>query len=296
MIFIDGVGIGEEDHEKNPFFKYGFSSIKNEFGAIPSLTNQKFQTKNSYLFPVDACLGIEGLPQSGTGQTSIFCGVNASEIIGKHFGPYPYSTLIPIIKEKNILYYYKNLGKKVTFANAYPDEFFEFIKKKKSRLSVTSLSATLSGLQLKTKDDVLNKSALTAEITNERWNQKLGYNLPVLKPSEAAGTLLKIAENNSFTLYEYFLTDHAGHGRYSGGAEEILKILNDFLSEIFAKLNRDEMTLIICSDHGNLEDISIKSHTKNPALTISIGKFASELAESIKDLTDIKPAIIKYCK
>ncbi len=54
------------------------------------------------------CLGVEGLPQSGTGQTSIFCGVNASKIVGKHFGPYPYSTLIPIIKEKNIFKHYLN--------------------------------------------------------------------------------------------------------------------------------------------------------------------------------------------
>lgn len=52
---------------------------------------------------------------------------------------------------------------------------------------------------------------------------------------------------------------------------------------------------MICSDHGNFEDISIKTHTMNPALTITAGKNAKQLAYNIKDLTDIKPSIIKYC-
>ena len=64
---------------------------------------------------------------------------------------------------------------------------------------------------------------------------------------------------------------------------------------ILSELNKDEMTLVICSDHGNFEDLSVKTHTINPALTITAGKNASQLADSIKDLTDIKPSIIKYC-
>jgi len=53
------------------------------------------------------------------------------------------------------------------------------------------------------------------------------------------------------------------------------------------------MTLIICSDHGNLEDISIKGHTLNPALTISAGRGAEQMADEIKDLSQIKNAILR---
>ncbi len=56
------------------------------------------------------------------------------------------------------------------------------------------------------------------------------------------------------------------------------------------------MTLVICSDHGNLEDLSVKTHTRNLALTISAGKSAKAIAESVTDITQIKKAIIKYCK
>ncbi len=292
MIFLDGVGIGKIDYENNPFFKYGFKTFSEIFGTVPSLENSTIKKNSSYLFPSDALLGVEGLPQSGTGQTSIFCGINASKFIGKHFGPYPYSTLIPIIKEKNILKYFIDKGEKAFFANAYPKVFFDYIKSGKSRLSVTSLSCKLSGIKLNTVTDVRKGKALTAEITGSRWNEKLGYKLRVISPKAAARRLLRIASENSFTLYEYFLTDHLGHGRYDGETKSVLKILDDFLFEVITGLNNNT-SLIICSDHGNVEDLSVKTHTFNPALTITSGKHAEELYLNIKDLTQIKQAIIK---
>jgi hypothetical protein len=291
MIFIDGVGIGKEDYEYNPFFKYGFKAFEKYFGRIPSLDNPVLKSTNRFLFPVDATLGVEGLPQSGTGQTSIFCGVNAAKIIGQHFGPYPYSTLIPIIKEKNIFKHYLNNKQKVMFANAYPKVFFEYIKSGKKRLSATSLMCQLNGMRLNKSDDVRKGKALTAEITNERWNHKLGYKLPVIAPETAAQRLLRIASNHTFTLYEFFLTDHIGHGRYGEEFNLIFNSLDRFLSEIFLKLDYHKTSVIICSDHGNLEDTSVKTHTLNPALMIAAGRNAELILSQVDDLTKIKTAV-----
>ncbi|MDR3625673.1 MAG: metalloenzyme [Ignavibacteriaceae bacterium] len=292
MIFLDGVGIGKEDYQANPFFKYGFKSFTDIFGGIPTLNNPVLKKNNSIIFPSDACLGIEGFPQSGTGQTSIFCGMNAAQYVGKHFGPYPYSTLIPVIEKENIFKAFISIGRKAFFANAYPKVFFDYLKSGKSRLSVTSLSSKLSGLKFNTSTDVRLGRALTAEITNERWNYKLGYKLGTIKPKTSARRLLKISKENSFTLYEYFMTDHLGHGRYDGDAQNLLAILDEFLFTILSELGEDT-TLLVCSDHGNVEDISVKTHTLNPALTIASGRYAESLFNDIKDLTQIKPAIMK---
>ena len=292
MLFIDGVGIGKEDYSFNPFFKYGFKTFEKFFGEIPSLQNTKLHGENCFLFPVDACLGVEGLPQSGTGQTSIFCGVNAPKIIGQHFGPYPYSTLVPIIKEKNIFKYFLDKEQKVLFANAYPKIFFDYINSGKKRLSATSLICQLNGMRLNKVTDVRRGKALTAEITNERWNKKLGYSLPIISPETAARRLLRIASQNTFTLYEYFLTDHIGHGRYEDEFKQILDNLDRFLYKILEVMDNKNSTLIICSDHGNLEDISIKTHTFNPALMITAGRNAEKIFHQVKDLTQIKDSII----
>jgi hypothetical protein len=296
MVFLDGVGIGKKDNQFNPFFKYGFNTFEKIFGEIPSLDNKSLTNGIHFLFPTDATLGVEGLPQSGTGQASLFCGFNAPKFVGKHFGPYPYSTTIPFLEKESLLVHFRNKTGGSYFANAYPKAFFDYVNSGRTRLSVTTLTCRLSGIRLNRASDVRTGNALTAELTNERWNHRLGYKLKVIKPKTAARRLLRIAAKYKFTLYEYYLSDHIGHLRLANEFEKIFSELDEFLFTLLDELDSKKMTLVICSDHGNLEDISVKTHTRNPAITITAGKSAKEIAESVNDITQIKQAIIKYCK
>jgi len=296
MVFLDGVGIGKRDYQFNPFFKYGFKTFEKIFGDLPSIEKMKLANGKSFLFPTDATLGVEGLPQSGTGQAALFCGFNAPKFAGKHYGPYPYTTTIPKLQKDSVLVYYKEKFKSSFFANAYPKVFFDYINSGRSRLSVTTLTCQLSGIRLNRVSEVRNGSALTAELTNERWNQRLGYKLKVIKPKTAARRLLRIAENYKFTLYEYYLTDHLGHLRLSNEFEKLFSEVDEFLHTLLSEIDSNKMTIIICSDHGNLEDLSVKTHTRNPALTITAGKSAKSISETVTDISQIKNAIIKYCK
>ncbi|MCB0732194.1 MAG: metalloenzyme [Ignavibacteriae bacterium] len=292
IIFLDGVGLGNADPASNPFFKYNFNTFTKLFDSIPHLENQNISKDGRFIFPTDPLMGVPDLPLSGTGQTSIFCGVNASRILGQHFGPFPHSMLIPIIREQNIFKSFKKKKKKVAFANAYPKVFFDYIESGKKRLSVTSLSCQLSKVPLRTAADLRKGNAISAEIDNEVWVNKLGYSLPIIKPETAGKRLLKLASENHFTLFEYFLTDHLGHGRNIDSLEDRLNVLDKFLLYIFENLP-DEFTLLICSDHGNLEYISIKTHTLNPSLTISAGKYAEKIKNRITNLSHIKDAILE---
>ncbi|MDP2304302.1 MAG: alkaline phosphatase family protein [Ignavibacteria bacterium] len=293
LLFVDGVGIGNIDYNANPFFKYGFKTFEKLFNAIPSTENNILNNDGYFLFPTDARLGVAGLPQSGTGQTSIFCGVNAPKIIGQHFGPYPYSTLVPIIKEQNIFKYFIEKNNSVSFVNAYPKLFFDYVGSGKRRLSVTTLSCTLNKMRLNRVTDLKKGNAISAEITNEIWKSKLNYNLRVIKPETAARRLLRISEKHQFTVYEFFLTDHLGHGRNTELLESTIRELDQFLYTIFTEFNKKDTTIILCSDHGNFEDISIKSHTLNPALTMSAGRNSRVVFESVKDISQIKQKIIE---
>ena len=161
---------------------------------------------------------------------------------------------------------------------------------------MTALTCKLSGIRLNEVSDVRAGKALTAELTNERWNQRLGYNLKVITPKTAARRLLKIAANYNFTLYEYYLSDHLGHLRLANEFEKLFYEMDEFLFTLLSEIDLENMTLIICSDHGNLEDISIKTHTRNPALTITAGIGAKKIAETVTDITQIKEAIIKNCQ
>ena len=291
MIFLDGVGIGSNNPDVNPFFKKDFKFLTEIFGETPSLKNQYLSASNKFLFPVDANMGVDGLPQSGTGQTAIFCGINAPKLIGKHFGPFPFSTLKPIIEKKNIFSEFKQNGNKVAFANAFPKVFFDYINSGRKRLNVTTLMALDSDTKLLNVDDLIAGSGISSDITNRRWNTKMNYNIEEVSPELAAQRLLDITSQNSFTLFEYFFTDHLGHGRNKSEFDIFLDDLDRFLFSILSNLPDDNI-LIICSDHGNLENIEVKGHTNNPTLTITAGYGAEILKNKIKKLNEIKEAVL----
>lgn len=291
LFFIDGVGIGENNPSKNPFIKYGFKTFQEIFGAIPTLENPALSSGSIRLFPVNATLGVGGFPQSGTGQTTIFTGENAAQHLGSHFGPYPHSQILPLLNNKNIFKFFKERELKSAFANAYPKPFFEYLESGKKRTSASSTMCMASGIRLRTITDLRKGKALTAEIDNSRWIAKLNYTLPAISIKTAAERLLRLTHENSFVLYEYYLTDHFGHGRNLDYFEEAYKKLDEFLFHILSRIEGSGITFLLCSDHGNFEDMSVKTHTYNPALAISAGEDSSLLCGQIKDLTHIKPAL-----
>lgn len=293
LLFIDGVGIGEPDPVKNPFFSGRFNFFQKFFGETPHLQRQNLSGDQIEVFPVDARMGVEGIPQSGTGQTSIFCGVNAPALINQHFGPFPYSTLVPVIKEKNIFIDFLSRGQKAFFMNSYPQVFFDYINSGKSRLSVSTLSYRSAGQELNTSDEVRRGYSLSAEITNRVWRERLKYeDISVITPEQAADRLLDRVSENDLTVYEFFLTDHLGHGRIPHDFDVICSDLDRFLIQIFTNYNRADTHILLCSDHGNFEDISVKAHTLNPALGIAAGKSATQMRESITSLDKIKQVLL----
>ncbi len=291
LIFLDGVGIGEKDESKNPFFSKGFRTFEDLFGGAPFLEEPVLRKGNKIIFPIDASLGIKGLPQSGTGQAAIFTGENAPALAGKHFGPFPHSTSIKIIKEKNIFTDLIKKGLRSFFANAYPQLFFDYVNSGKKRINVTALMALESGVGLRTIEDLQSGNALSNEITNYRWAEKLKEPVEIIEPAVAAERLINLSLKNDLTLFEFYLTDHLGHWRLKEEFEKIWSILDEFLLNLLSKLPQ-EITLLICSDHGNVEDLSVKSHTLNPALGIAAGANAEKLFNNIGSLTDIKNAIL----
>ncbi len=291
LVFLDGVGIGKADELNNPFFKYNFNTFNKLFSDIPTLENNLIMHGGKYIFPIDTIMDVPDLPQSGTGQTSIFCGFNAQKHLGKHFGPYPHSALHPFIKEKNIFIELIRKNKKPYFANAYPEIYFDHIKKGLSRVSVPTLCSLYSKIELNSYNELKEGTALSPEIDNHRWVEKLKYDLPIITPEKAAENLLKLAEWNDFVLYEYFFTDHLGHGRLQDEFDKMINCLDRFLYTLLS-LHDNKYTIIITTDHGNFEDLSTKSHTFNPGLTIVSGFKADKANKYIKDISQIKKFVL----
>ncbi|MEO9887937.1 MAG: alkaline phosphatase family protein [Balneola sp.] len=288
FLFIDGVGIGNEN-EENPFFLDSYESFQILSGENFFKNGDGVSNSNHIYKAIDANLEVEGLPQSGTGQTTLFTGENASKVIGKHFGPYPHSGIKHLLKEQSIFHAVKEEGKKPYFMNAYPPIFFEHAKRR-NRWSCTTLMTKSAEIHLNSTEDVLAEKALTAEIVQNAWREKLDINIPKITATDAAQRLLNVVPDYDLVLYEYYLTDKAGHNKSPEDAQRVLQPLDEFLLHII-KHKRSEDVLVITSDHGNLEDISVKTHTRNEIPLFVLGE-GIEHFNDVESLVGVKDGIM----
>ncbi len=283
LFFIDGLGIGRQN-ENNPFF-----SIKN----IEPLANFQDQY-NSIIFDgnlvsTDPRLGIEGRPQSASGQTTILTGINAPQFLGTHKQGFPNQKLRDLIKENSVFLQLKNKNIEPNiFANTYTPQFFAETPRWKS---ATTCAVEAAEMNFNKLPDLLGRKSLFHDFTNQDLRDR-GFDVPQFSASEAAEILSSLTERNHFILYEHFITDKIGHAQDFEKAALHLPILAEFIRETLKLIDLEKTTFILTSDHGNIEDLSIRNHTLNDVPTIIWGRKKEETAAKIKDLADITPAIL----
>jgi 2,3-bisphosphoglycerate-independent phosphoglycerate mutase len=296
LIFLDGVGVGRKSELVNPFFVAslpGFQTIGG--GVIPSLRDAHHCSVHASLTPLNATLGMVGLPQSGTGQTALITGMNASRIIGKHFGPYLYSSLKPVVSRHNLFRRLQETGRRVCYANAYPHQYFDYLATHR-RVTVLPYAWLESGNILNEHTTLRTGRALSADITNERWH-RLGYpDLSVITPEVAGNRIGMLSNEYDFVLFEFFDTDHAGHRQQMNEAVEILEKLDRMILGVLASIDRERTLVLVASDHGNIEDLSTKSHTRNPVPLFAFGARHRTFTKRLKSIMDVTPTIVEIMK
>jgi 2,3-bisphosphoglycerate-independent phosphoglycerate mutase len=290
FVFLDGVGLAPPG-PSNPLSHVSMPHLWELLGGPLVLQvsgEQAVSSSGVVRRQVDACLGVPGLPQSATGQTALFTGVNAPALVGEHVTAYPTAALRAVIAEKSVLKQATESGARVLFANAHSERFWQMVREGKRRLGASTLTALAADAPIPTLDDLLEGRAVLWDITHEVAERYLGYELPVISAQEAGVRLARLVFEYELVLYESFLTDLAGHGRID--PEWVLPRIDDFLASVLACLPL-EATLVICSDHGNLEDTSTKAHTTNPVPLLAVGPGAERFCRA-EAITDIVPAIL----
>jgi hypothetical protein len=282
LIFIDGVGIGTRG-EHNPL-----DGLESEFfsmfqGEKPRLPFEGVMAET------DARLGVDGLPQSATGQTAILTGVNAAKLIGRHLHGYPSPRLKQALAEHSIYKKLIALGRSVTFANAYTRSY---IDNPPRFISATTVAAQTAGVRLRMLEDLQEGRAVSHDFTNRFLIEK-GFEVEICTPEAAGARLAAIAGSHDFTLYEHFITDQIGHARRSDLARDHMLDLTRFVRAVLEATNLSRLTVVLTSDHGNIEDISTRSHTLNPVATLAFGAAREHIVSRVRSLTDITPAIVE---
>ncbi len=243
--------------------------------------------------PIDATLGIEGLPQSATGQTTLYTGRNASAFMGRHLTGFANGSLKILIQESGLFKQIIEAGGTATAANLYTPAYFEAIEKRKLRYSVGALLNLTANVPFRMPEDYERGEALFWDITNQFIYER-STEYPRIAPQEAGSRLARLGQKYNVTLFESYLPDFAGHSMDLAKAREVLQIVDSFIEGILSEKAPDT-TLIISSDHGNIEDLSRKNHTFNPVPLLVIGPQAAAFRE-VESIMGITPVIVEQVK
>jgi hypothetical protein len=294
FVFVDGVGAGRPDPAVNPLAHRPFLLSRFEDGGGSPLPS------GGRAALADARLGVEGRPQSATGQSTILTGQNAPALLGKHLLGFPNPRLRALLEVHSIYRRLAEAGRRAVFANAYPVAYLralgfpaegepEFAIPRRVRASATTVAFAAGGGRFRTFDDARAGRGLTHDLTARRA-EELGLRLPRRTPEEAAAIFLGLAGGADLAAFEFFETDEAGHARSMERALDALDRLDRFLRALVAGLGPGD-SLVVTSDHGNLEDLSTRNHTLARVPVLGFGP-AAERVGAVRDLTGLAPLLL----
>ena len=294
FIFLDGIGLGENNPETNPFARAKMPNLNKLLDGRSLLKNAApFHGEYATLLAVDPAVGVSGLPQSATGQAILLTGINIPAELGYHYGPKPNPEVAAYLKEATLFSRFVKEGKKAALLNAYPPRYFDGIDSGKRLYSSIPMAVTNAGVKLFTHEDLFAGRALSADFTGDGWRAMLGFpDAPTLSAHQAGRKLISLANDYDFSLFEYWASDYAGHKQQMDTAIELMETFDGVLGGVVEEMD-EEMLVLVTSDHGNMEDLSTRKHTAAdvPALVIGNISAREEFTRDMKDLTDVAPAI-----
>jgi len=276
LIFVDGLGVGSGGPE-DATASYGGDLL--HFARSPGAKRA-----------VDAALGVPGIPQSATGQTSLFTGRNAQAALGHHATGFPGPTLRAILKEHSVLRTLNERGRDAMFLNAFRPPFWELTEEQQWRLSASTVAHLACGRPFCDLDDLRAGRAVYQDLTSADLRAR-GFDVPLREPAEAGEILGRASAARDFTLFEYFQTDKAGHTQDPDLCRARLRDLDAFVSAHLAAAAPDTLTLLT-SDHGNIEDLSTRSHTTNPVPLLAWGPGAETAVARIGAIDQVAPHVL----
>ncbi len=298
FLFLDGIGLGDNNPEINPFARAKMPYLQSLLGGQTLIRETApFEGDLATLLSVDPNLGVDGLPQSATGQGVLLTGINIPAELGYHYGPKPNPEVAQYLDGKTIFSKTVKAGKRTALLSAYPPRYFAGINSGKHLYSAIPLALTNAGIPLFTIDDYFAGNALSADFTGKGWHEFLNLpDAPIYEPEAAGKKLAELASQYDFSLFEYWASDYAGHKQDMDSAVRQLERFDDVLKSLLANWQTEDGMILLTSDHGNMEDLSTRRHTAAnvPLLLFGNKSHRREFQKDIRDLTGIAPAISKF--
>lgn len=292
-VFLDGVGLGRDDPDVNPFASVPTPTLDQLAGGS-WLAPAPYAAEGGLFAAVDATLGVDGLPQSATGQSTLISGRDAVRAMDGHYGPWPGPTLKRFLREGEIFSWAADRfgASELAWASAYPSGFFEALTRGRFRLNALAYAAREAGVVLPTLDAFRAGEAIAADLDGAYF-ASLGVEPPEGHRAGPAGArragarLAQIASRKQLTFLDVWATDRVGHAASMGEARALVERIDALLDGLLDG-RPDDLTVMLVSDHGNMEDLSHGRHTRASIPLAVVGPAALSF-RNVRSLLDVAP-------
>ncbi|WP_424950434.1 metalloenzyme domain protein [Deinococcus sp.] len=206
---------------------------------------------------LDATLGVPGLPQSATGQTCWLTGQDAVAAMGGHFGPQPGPTLRRLLDAESLPVRLTQTGRRAALLNVYPPAYFA-AQAQRPRHGCFPYSFLAAGLPLNPPGlpplsptlGLEYRSPWAAHGASDDWKRR--------------GEALAAVRGHDLLVFDAWFSDLLGHeGRepLPDGLQDAARAYLRRLDALLEGLLQAGAAVVLSSDHGNFEDLGVKSHT-----------------------------------
>lgn len=303
FVFLDGVGLGSADPRRNPFAA-PWPGLARVAGAVWTASGWTESARPERVRRgLDARVAHPGLPQSATGQTMLLTGRNAVAVMGRHYGPWPGPTLVALLRRGTLFHDAVERGG-AALANAYPDAYVEALAQRPARAatdprqrlrarwrpSTAVVAALAAGVRLRDASDFAAGHAVAADLDGRSLAPDDDRAVAPARfgPEAQARVLAALALEHELCFLDVWSGDRAGHRQDASAAHEVVARLERLLVTLVDAL-ADDVTLLVTSDHGNLEDVNSPRHTLAPVPLLALGPHAQAFATA-RSLLDVAPA------
>ena len=302
VLFTDGVGVGRRDAAVNPLARGEYLLSRFDDGTAAPLPG------DGAAVHVDATFDVPGRPQSASNQAALLTGEPAPRLIGRHVLGFPDAPLRTLIAERSIVRRIVDTGRRATLANAYPAAFLDALGlprrpssqpdivltpawRRRARASAVTLAMCAGHVPLRTFDDARAGEGLTHDVDGAAARAR-GVDVPSRSADEAAQVLLGLASAHELTWFEHHLADEAGHAQDFARADAALSSFDRFVREVVAR-KPPGLHVLVCSDHGNVEDLTTRNHTRHPVPVLHFGPGGAAPLSGLRTLADVGQRVLE---
>ena len=132
-------------------------------------------------------------------------------------------------------------------------------------------------------------SAFNGRVCEHDFDFQLGQEIDHIFGAAIEFGVAALAADRALLWLDVWATDRVGHAADPEAARSLIRRIDAFVAGVLTH-RPDDVTVVLCSDHGNLEDLRHGRHTRAPVPLAAVGPEAARFGDA-RSILALAPAV-----